>query len=126
MPADDTLAVMERYWNADHGDTSMMADDVVFTFMDTGEEHRGPDGVLQMLQDFYHRIFDATTEVASELVGEGRAVVEGFVVGRQLTDFAGVPGRGQDVRMPICVSYDVADGRITRARVYLGTGTLRR
>jgi predicted ester cyclase len=64
--------------------------------------------------------------VVSEVVADGRAVVEGFVVGRQLTDFAGVPGRGHDVRMPICVCYDVAEGRITRARVYLGTGTLGR
>jgi hypothetical protein len=86
VSAEDTRAVMERYWNADHGDTRVMADDVVFTIVDAGEEHRGPDGVLRMLQDFYHRTFDATTEEVSEVV---------------------------------------ADGRITRARVYLGTGTLR-
>ena len=124
MSVESTREVMERYWAAEHGDTSMMADDVVFTFMDTGEEHHGPAGILQMLEGFYHGRFEGTTEVRNDVIGDGHAVVEGVVVGRQLQDFAGYPARGQDVRMPICVWYDVADGRITRGRVYLGTGTL--
>jgi len=117
---------MERYWSGDYGDTSMMADDVVFTIMDTGEEHHGPAGVLRMLQGFYHGTFEASPELNNQVVADGHAVVEGHVVGRQLGDFAGIAGRGQDVRMPICVCYDVVGDAITRGRVYLCTGTLAR
>ncbi len=124
MSEDSTRAVMERYWSADHNDTSMLAKDVVFTLMDTGEEFHGPGSVRQMLKDFYHGTFEATAEITNQVVADGHAVVEGFVVGKQLADFAGIPARGQDIRMPICVSYDVSGDQIARARVYLGTRVL--
>ena len=40
----------------------MMADDVVFNHMATGQEHRGQEGVLQMLNYLYHIAFDADAE----------------------------------------------------------------
>ena len=104
----------------------MMASDVVFRIMNTGEEHRGPDGIEKMLENFYHGTFDAKAEITNQVLSDGHAVVEGFVVGRQLMDFAGIPARGQAVRMPICVSYDVVNGALARGRVYLGTGVLAR
>jgi len=45
-----TRTVMTRYFESAHGDASMMADDVVFTIMATGQSHTGRDGVLQMLR----------------------------------------------------------------------------
>jgi hypothetical protein len=36
-----TREVMTRYLDSQHSDLSMMAEDVVFTNMATGEEHRG-------------------------------------------------------------------------------------
>ncbi len=45
----------------------MMADDVVFTHMATGQEHRGPEGVLQMLNYLYHIAFDADAETKNTI-----------------------------------------------------------
>ena len=67
---------------------------------------------------------DAKAELTNQILADGHAVVEGFVVGRQLLDFAGISARGQAVRIPVCVSYDVVDGAPARGRVYLGTGVL--
>ena len=53
MSVESTREVMTKYFNSGHSDVSMMADDVVFTVMATGKEHRSPDGVLQMLNYFY-------------------------------------------------------------------------
>lgn len=47
---------MLRYFNSEHGDVSMMAKDVAFTIMATGQEHQGPEAVLGMLNYFYHGV----------------------------------------------------------------------
>jgi steroid delta-isomerase-like uncharacterized protein len=110
---------MEKYAGSDHSDTSMMSPDVVFRLMPTGEEYRTPEGVLAMLQGFYHGAFEATAEIRELVVGEGRAALEGTVVGKHTGDFAGVPASGKDVRIPLAVFYDLADDQITEGRIYL-------
>ena len=60
MTVERTREVMTRYLDSQHSDLSMMADDVVFTNMATGEEHRGVEGVRKMLDHVYHEAFDAT------------------------------------------------------------------
>jgi hypothetical protein len=62
MSVESTREVVTKYLNSKHSDVSMMADDVVFTHMATGQEHRGPEGVLQMLNYLYHIAFDADAE----------------------------------------------------------------
>jgi len=42
----------------------MMAEDVVFTHMATGDEHRGPAAVRGMLDYMYHQAFDASVRFA--------------------------------------------------------------
>ncbi len=59
MSIESTRETMLRYFNSAHGDVSMMADDVVFTIMATGQEHHTPEGVMGMLNYFYHIAFDA-------------------------------------------------------------------
>lgn len=53
MSIESTRETMLRYFNSEHGDISMIAEDVVFTIMATGQEHHGPDAVLGMLNYFY-------------------------------------------------------------------------
>ena len=122
MSVESTKQVMLRYFGSAHGDTSMMADDVVFTIMDSGEEHRGPEGVLQMLGGFYHGTFEADVETTNTIFADGQAVVEGYVVGKHTGTFAGVPATGKDVRMPICVVYDLENDKIKKGRVYVASG----
>jgi steroid delta-isomerase-like uncharacterized protein len=96
----------------------VLADDVVFIMLATGEETKTPPGVNQMLHYFYRAAFDASFISENEVISDGKAVVEGFVVGRHTGEFAGIPATGKDVRVPICVSYDVESDRIKRARIY--------
>jgi predicted ester cyclase len=46
-------------------------------------------------------------------------VLEGLFIGKHIGEFAGIAATGREVRVPICVVYDLADGKIRRGRVYL-------
>lgn len=118
MSVDSTRDVMMRYFNAEHGDVSMMAEDVVFTIMATGQEHHGRDGVMGMLNYFYHIAFDATATTRALLFGESNAMVEGDFVGKHIGEFAEIPATGKDVRVPPCVVYDLENDQIKHGRVY--------
>jgi steroid delta-isomerase-like uncharacterized protein len=114
-----TRDAITRYLDSHHQDLSMMADDVVFTHMATGDEHRGPDAVRRMLDYMYHQAFDARAEERSRILSDDQAVLEGDFVGTHIGDFAGIPATGRQVRVPLCVVYDLEDGKIKRARVYI-------
>jgi steroid delta-isomerase-like uncharacterized protein len=116
---DRTTEVMTRYWDSGHQDISMMADDVVFTHMATGDEHQGPEGIRRMLDYMYHQAFDAKAEIRSRLFGEDQALLEAEFVGTHTGEFVGIPATGRSVRVPFCVMYDLESGRIKRARVYM-------
>lgn len=119
MSVESTRDVVTRYVGSDdHGDLSMMANDVVFTVMANGDEHRGPDGVAAMLKFFYHTAFDAHAETRSMIFADNNAVLEADFVGKHIGEFAGVPATGKDVRVPLCVVYDVENDQIKRGRVY--------
>jgi steroid delta-isomerase-like uncharacterized protein len=118
MSIESTRAVMTRYFASQHSDLSMMADDVVFTVMATGQEHRGREAVMQMLDYFYHAAFTATAETRLTLFGDANAMVEGEFVGKHVGEFAGVPATGKQVRVPLCVVYDLVNDKITRGRIY--------
>ena len=118
MSLESTKRVMRKYWDSQHSDTSMMADDVVFTMMANGEETHTPQGVQGMLNYFDHVAFDATAEVTNEIIADGKAMVEGYVVGKHIGEFAGIPATGKEIRVPICVVYDVEEEHIKRARIY--------
>ena len=118
MSVENTRAVMMKYLNADHSDTSMMADDVVFTVMATGEENHTPEGVLAMLDYFYHVAFDAKAETRTMVFGDENAVLEADFVGKHIGEFAGIPATNKEVRVPLCVVYDIEADKIKRGRVY--------
>jgi steroid delta-isomerase-like uncharacterized protein len=118
MSVESTREVVSRYVNSGHTDLSMMADDVVFTNMATGDEHHGVEGVKGMLQYIYHVAFDATAEAKNIIVGDGHAVFEADFVGKHIAEFAGVQPTNKQVRVPLCVVYDIENDRIKRGRIY--------
>lgn len=123
MTVDETRRIVEGYLTGGHG-TSAVAEDAVFTVMGTGQQARGREAIGQLLTYFYHEAFDAKAEGIGLVVGEGKAVFEGDFTGR-IGDFAGIPASGVEVHVPLCVSYDLADGRIVQARIYFETDALR-
>lgn len=118
MSVESTREAMTRYFNSEHSDVRVMADDVVFTIMATGQTHLGPEAVLGMLNYFYRIAFDATAETKNTILADGQAVFEGDFVGRHIGEFAGIPATNKDVRVPIAVIYDLENDQITQGRVY--------
>lgn len=118
MSLEGTRAAMSRYLDSGHTDLSMMADDVVFTNMATGDENRGPDGVREMLNYIYHVAFDARADVKNVIITDGKAVMEADFVGKHIAEFAGVPATNKQVKVPLCVVYDLENDRIKKARIY--------
>ncbi|MFN2529711.1 MAG: ester cyclase [Pyrinomonadaceae bacterium] len=119
MTIESTRAVITRYVDSAHSDLSMMGDDVVFTNMATGDEHRGPEGVRAMLNYIYHTAFDAHAEPKNMIFDDGKAVLEADFVGKHIGEFAGIPATGRSVRVPLCVVYDLANDQIISGRVYM-------
>lgn len=75
MTLETTRNVVRKYFDSNHSDTSIMADDVVFTVMATGGQYKGIDAVNGMLNDFYHIAFDATATTRTTLFGESNAMI---------------------------------------------------
>jgi predicted ester cyclase len=67
---------------------------------------------------FYQLAFDATAETTNSVFADGKAVIEADFVGKHIGEFAGIPATGKDVRVPLCVVYDLERDQIKRGRVY--------
>jgi len=117
-----TREVLESYWK--NHDPKYVAEDAVFTMLPTGEEIRGRDAIAKHLEAFYHGSFTARAEVISSIFGENRGLLEAIVIGKHTGEFAGISATGKDVRVPLAVSYELENGLIKRARIYLMTNIL--
>jgi steroid delta-isomerase-like uncharacterized protein len=118
MSLESTMKVMNQYFSGHQPSAITFSDDVVFTIMSTGQEHRGPEEVSQMLVYFYQIAFQASAEKKNTIFADGQAVWEGDLVGMHVGEFAGIPATGKEVRVPLCVVYDLENDRIQRGRVY--------
>ncbi len=118
MTIESTRETVLGYLKSEHGDVSKLANDVTFTLMATGQDTRGPEAVLGMLQYLYHVAFNVNFIPRVMLFGESNAMVEGDFTGKHIGEFNGIPATGKDVRVPLCIVYDVLDKKITRARIY--------
>jgi len=121
MSVEEAREVFTRYAESGHSDVSMMAPDVVFRVMATGQEFRTPAGVLGMLNWFYHGAFEARADTKNMLVGEGVVAIEADFIGRHTGEFAGVPATGKEINVPFTVWYALRDGQIVEGRIYWET-----
>jgi limonene-1,2-epoxide hydrolase len=123
MSIESTRAVVERYL-ADHS-ADALDQEVVFTLIGSGQQFRGPQAVEEMLDGFYHGLFEARAERRSLLVGDGHAVLEADVVGQLRQPLGDIEPSDDEVRVPLCVVYEVEGEAIVAGRVYLETDRLR-
>ena len=100
-------------------DARYVTDDAVFINRATGERFEGREAIGKMLQFFYHIAFDAHAEFPNVLVTEDRAVAEGLFIGKHIGEFAGIPATGKIVSVPLCVTYNLENGLIKEARIYM-------
>ena len=52
------------------------------------------------------------------MVEDQKAIAEWDFIGRHIGEFAGIPATGKDVRVPLCVAYDLENDQIKRGRFY--------
>lgn len=100
-------------------DVKYVADDGVFVHMGTGEKYKGRAEVGAMLNYFYHVAFDARAEMTHYMISENQATIEGFFKGTHIGEFAGVAATNREVNVPICVTYNLENGLIKEARIYM-------
>ena len=117
MSIDETRKVLESYW--EEHDPRYVAENAVFTMQPTGEEIRGRDAIAKHLAGFYHGTLEARAVRTNAIFSDGAGVLEARVQGRHTGAFAGIPATNRDVDVPLCVTYEVRDGMVQRARIYL-------
>jgi steroid delta-isomerase-like uncharacterized protein len=100
-------------------DVKYVAEDVVYTSLNTGERTVGREAVGHMLHYIYHVAFDAKAEIVNTIITEDHALLEANVKGRHIGEFAGIAPTNKDVSIPVAVCYDLEDGLIKRARIYM-------
>jgi len=105
-------------------DVRYVADDAVFINMGTGERTEGREAIGKMLDYFYHIAFDARAEFINSIITEKKAMVEGLFVGKHIGEFAGLPATYKTVSVPLCVTYNIENGLIQEARIYMLTDVL--
>lgn len=109
---------IEKYFETH--DSKYLTEDTVFVNMNNSELTIGRDAVGKMLHYIYHVAFDAHAEITNTIVTDNKAVLEANFVGKHIGDFAGIPATGRNVKVPLCVTYDLdEDGLIKVARVYM-------
>src|SRR3954452_23706569 len=118
MSIENTRETLMKYFNSEHGDVSVMSLGVVFTDMATGQQFKGPDAILAMLNYFYHHAFNATADLTNMVIEGNRAMTEWDFVGTHTGEFAGVPATGKQVRVPLAIAYDLENNKIRSARIY--------
>jgi hypothetical protein len=114
---ESTRQVLESYWTSH--DPKYVAEDAVFVMMPTGEEIRGRAAIAKHLDAFYNKSLTAHAEVVSSIFSGSKGLLEALVVGKHTGEFAGIAATGRDVRVPLAVTYEVENGLIRSARIYL-------
>ena len=71
-----------------------------------------------MLSFVYEVAFDARFVPERTIIADGRAAVEGRLVGRHIGEFAGIQATNRDVDVPLAVTYTVEDRGITEAHIW--------
>lgn len=123
----ETLSRTQRdmldYFNTH--DLKYVAEDAVFRHMHSGETYRGKAEIGAMLHFIYHVAFDARAEVTNYVITEDKAVMECLFQGKHIGEFYGVPPSGKEVSVPMTVMYDLKDGLVREARIYMATDVMR-
>ena len=117
-----TREILESYWT--NHDPGYVAEDAVFTMMPTGEEIRGRDAIARHMHHFYQVAFNAKAERVSAIFAENSGLLEAMVVGKHTGEFAGIAATGREIRVPLSVAYELKNGQITKARIYLMVNVL--
>jgi predicted ester cyclase len=102
-------------------DTKYIAEDAVFINMYSGEKTIGRQAIGEMLHYIYHIAFDAHADIINTIITKDKAVLEANFVGKHIGEFAGISATQKNVEVPLCVTYDLDNDLIKRARIYMSS-----
>src|SRR5215204_3792952 len=105
-------------------DVKFVTEDAVFRHMSSGEVYKGRAEIGAMLHYMYQVAFDAKADIKSYVITEEKAVLEGTFKGRHIGEFAGITATQKEVSVPLAVTYELQDGLVREARVYMLTDVL--
>ncbi len=106
-------------------DVIHLANDAVYTDMNTGEVTKGKEAIGKMLHFMYHVAFDAKAEIINTIITGDKALLEARFTGRHIGEFAGIAPTQKQIDVPLCVSYMVnEEGYIKEGRIYMLSGVL--
>lgn len=106
-------------------DSKYLAGDAIFKNMTTGEETKGCQAISEMLNYIYHIAFDAKAIVINTVITGKKALLEASFAGKHIGEFAGIAATGNQVYVPLCVTYDLnEDGLIQNGRIYMLTDVM--
>jgi predicted ester cyclase len=100
-------------------DVKYLTEDAVFKNLSTGETYKGRAEIGAMLHYTYHVAFDAKAEFTNYIIEEDKAQVEGLFKGKHIGEIAGIAATNKEVAVPLCVTYELKDGLIKEARIYM-------
>ena len=116
-------AFNERAWSRA---AEIYAPDLVA--VEPGGTTRGIEGFLSHAQGFAAAFPDSQMEITTIIESGGHAVAEGVYSGTHTGPLAApqgeVPATGRTLRLPICLVFEVAAGRITSNHAYYDQMTL--
>ena len=107
-------------------DVKYIAEDAVFRNLSSGEVYKGRAEIGAMLHYMYNVVFDARAETYNQVITEDYAFVEGYFKGKHIGDLPLIKATYHEVEVPLCVSYDLENGLIREARIYMLTDVLYR
>ena len=116
MSRENVEKVAEAYLS---GGPLALAEDAVFTLVDSGEIYEGRDTIGQMLSGWYTEMFEADSERLAKFVGDDGFVVEFRFEGTHIGDFYGIGATGRSVNFPFVGVYQVEGSEIVTGRIYL-------
>src|SRR4051812_43775177 len=93
-------------------DLNCLAEDVVYTNLNSGEVHTGRADVGAMLHYMYHVAFEARALITNLVVSGNHAVVEAMFKGKHIGEIQGIQATNREVNVPMTISYDLENGLI--------------
>lgn len=122
MSVESTREVIESYERGE----PRIAENAVYVDVATDEVYEGRDAIREWFRHKHGEAF-ATEFERTDFVVEGNGAVQsGYLVGTHIGEYMGVPATGAQVRIPLAVVYEVADGQIQRATIHFGMYTFLR
>jgi predicted ester cyclase len=121
MTQPETESVLSEYLDAliSGGDFArFFADQIVVTLIDLDQRISGRQAAQDAITQAHCVAFDAKVAFSSVVVGAGIASAEAVFVGTHISDFAGIPATGRDVRVPYAVFWELEEGQITSLKLY--------